>query len=272
MDLGLNGKNALVTGGERGIGKEVCLALAHEGVNIAYADIRTEAGTGSTFDMVKNLGQKIVGMDVDVSVEDQVIKMVQDALTALGGIDIFVNNAGIIEYEPITKITLDCWNKVIGVNLTGAMLCLREVSRHMISRGKGVILFTSSTIQFNPSYKEAAYRVSKTGVQVLAETAAIELAPYGIRVNTVSPGLINSPNWAQGVLPKVANDPETGESFMNSIPLGRLGVPADVGSAYAFLASDKASFATGANIVLDGGFTMRPLVLVSQDEIRKMNL
>jgi NAD(P)-dependent dehydrogenase (short-subunit alcohol dehydrogenase family) len=142
----------------------------------------------------------------------------------------------------------------------------------MVESKKGVMLFTSSTIQFNPAYKEAAYRVSKTGVQVFAETAAVELAPYGIRVNTVSPGLINSPNWAKGVLPKAANDPETGEGFMSNIPLGRLGLPSDVGAAYAFLASDKASFATGANIVLDGGFTLRPLVLVSPDEIRNMNL
>src|SRR5206468_3554637 len=107
----------------------------------------------------------------------------------------------------------------------------------------GVILFTSSTIQYNPAYKEAAYRVSKTGVQVFAETAAIELAPYGIRVNTVSPGLVNSPHWAKGILPKVANDPKMGPSFMANVPLGRLGVPQDIGSIYAFLASDKASFA-----------------------------
>ena len=187
-------------------------------------------------------------------------------------IDIFVSNAGIIEWEPVTKITLECWNRIIAVNLTGAMLCMREVSKHMVERRKGVMLFTSSTIQYNPAYKEAAYRVSKTGVQVLAETAAIELAPYGIRVNTISPGLINSPNWAKGVLPKAANDPQTGEDFMGNIPLGRLGLPSDVGAAYAYLASEKASFATGANIVLDGGFTLRPLVLVTQEEIRKMNL
>jgi len=133
-------------------------------------------------------------------------------------------------------------------------------------------LFISSTIQFNPAYKEVAYRVSKTGVQVLAETAAIELAPYGIRVNTVSPELINSPNWAKGVLLKAANDPQTGEGFMGKIPIGCLGVPEDVGAAYAYLTSDLALFPTGANIVLDGGFTLRPLVLISQDEIRKMNL
>jgi NAD(P)-dependent dehydrogenase (short-subunit alcohol dehydrogenase family) len=272
MDLGLSGKTALITGGERGIGKDICLALAGEGVDVAYCDVKIESENGSTQDEVRRLGRKAFVMEVDVSDERQVIRFVQAAIANLGCIDIFVNNAGIIEWEPVTKITLECWNRILAVNLTGAMLCTREVAKHMVERRKGVILFTSSTIQFNPAYKEAAYRVSKTGVQVFAETAAIELAPYGIRVNTVSPGLINSPNWAKGVLEKAVNDPKTGQGFMNNIPLGRLGMPADVGAAYAFLASDKASFATGTNIVFDGGFTLRPLVLVTQDEIRNMNL
>ncbi len=272
MDLGLNGKNALVTGGERGIGRDICISLAREGVDVAYCDLKIEAGGGSTREMVEALGRKTFVREVDVSDEGQVVRFVQEAIGALGPFDIFVSNAGIIEWEPVTKITLECWNRILAVNLTGAMLCAREVARHMVERRKGVMLFTSSTIQFNPAYKEAAYRVSKTGVQVFAETAAIELAPYGIRVNTVSPGLINSPNWAKGILPKAANDPQTGESFMGNIPLGRLGLPDDVGAAFAFLASDKASFATGANIVLDGGFTLRPLVLVTSEEIRNMNL
>jgi NAD(P)-dependent dehydrogenase (short-subunit alcohol dehydrogenase family) len=272
MNLGLKGQNALVTGGERGIGREICLSLAQEGVDISYCDIKIEGGKDSTQEEIRKLGRKALAMEVDVSDENQVISFVQATIGELGSIDTFVSNAGIIEWEPITKITLECWNRILAVNLTGAMLCAREVARHMVERRKGVMLFTSSTIQYNPAYKEAAYRVSKTGVQVFAETAAIELAPYGIRVNTVSPGLINSPNWAKGVLPKAANDPRTGVGFMGNIPLSRLGLPEDVGAAYAFLASEKASFATGANIVLDGGFTLRPLVLISQDEIRNMNL
>jgi len=272
MDLGLNGRKALVTGGERGIGREVCLALAREGVDVAYCDVKIESGDGSAQEAIRKIGRKALALEVDVSSEDQVIPFVQAAIAELGRIDIFVSNAGIIEWEPVTRITLECWNRILAVNLTGAMLCTREVARHMVERRKGVMLFTSSTIQFNPAYKEAAYRVSKMGVQVFAETAAIELAPYGIRVNTVSPGLINSPNWAKGVLLNAANDPQTGEGFMGNIPLGRLGLPNDVGAAYAFLASDLASFATGTNIVFDGGFSLRPLVLISQDEIRRMNL
>ncbi len=272
MDLGLKDKNALVTGGERGIGREVCLALAQEGVNIAYCDIKLATDESSTEVAIKDLGVTAIAREVDVSSEAKVVAWIAEVIKNLGTIDIFVSNAGIIEWEPITKITVDCWNRILAVNLTGAMLCTREVARHMIERGQGVMLFTSSTIQYHPAYKEAAYRVSKTGVQVFAETAAIELAPYGIRVNTISPGLINSPNWAQGILSRAVNDLETGTSFLDNIPLGRLGMPDDVGHAYAFLASDKAPFATGANIVLDGGFSLRPLVLVKKEEIRKMNL
>jgi NAD(P)-dependent dehydrogenase (short-subunit alcohol dehydrogenase family) len=246
MDLGLTGKNALVTGGERGIGRDVCLSLAREGVNIAYCDIKIEKGEGSTRESVMNLGRKTFVREVDVSDEDQVVKLIKDAISELGCIDIFVSNAGIIEWEPITKITLECWNRILAVNLTGAMLCTREVAKHMVERRKGVLLFTSSTIQYNPAYKEAAYRVSKTGVQVFAETAAIELAPYGIRVNTVSPGLIQSPNWAKGVLTKAANDPITGEGFMSNIPLGRLGLPGDVGAAWWQRKFGRAGFITNS--------------------------
>jgi NAD(P)-dependent dehydrogenase (short-subunit alcohol dehydrogenase family) len=268
MDLDLEGKNALVTGGERGIGRDICLSLAREGVNIAYCDVRLEHGGGSTLAALEALGRKATAAEVDVADEAQVVRWVADSVQALGSVDIFVSNAGIIEWEPVTRITLDSWSRVLAVNLTGAMLCAREAARHMVAQRKGVMLFTSSTIQYNPAYQEAAYRVSKIGVQAFAETAAIELAPYGIRVNTVSPGLINSPNWANGILPKAATDP----AFMNNIPLGRLGQPGDVGFAYAVLASDKASFATGANIVLDGGYSLRPLVLVTQEQIRSMNL
>ncbi len=272
MELGLRGKTALVTGGERGIGREICLSLVREGVTVTYGDITLDPGPGSTQQTARDLGGTATATQVDVSQEAHVVAWVHNAIVQLGQIDIFISNAGIIEWQPITKITLESWNRILGVNLTGAMLCAREVARHMVERRQGVMLFTSSTIQFNPAYREAAYRVSKTGVQVLAETAAIELAPYGIRVNTVSPGLIDSPNWANGILPKAASDPETGQGFMNNIPLGRLGRPEDVGAAFAYLASDKATFATGANIVLDGGFTLRPLVLVTQEQIRSMNL
>ncbi len=272
MDFGLENKTALITGAERGIGQAVALSLAEEGVDIAYCDIKVEKGKGSTQEEIRKLGRKVLAIEADVSKEEQVIGVVHKTISQLGKIDVFISNAGIIEWESVTKITLACWNRIIGTNLTGAMLFTREVAKHMIERRKGVILFTSSTIQYNPAYKEAAYRVSKTGVQVFAETVAIELAPYGIRVNTVSPGLIDSPNWAGGILPRVVSDSKMGKSFMSNIPLARLGRPSDLGAIYAFLVSDKASFATGTNVTFDGGFTLRPLTLITKEEIENMNL
>ena len=151
MDLGLNGKNALVTGGERGIGRDICLSLAQEGVDVAYCDIKIEDGKDSTQEEIRKFGRKAFAMQVDVADEDQVIRFVQATIDKLGSVDIFVSNAGIIDWEPITKITLKCWNRILAVNLTGAMLCAREIARHMVGRRKGVMLFTSSTIQFNPA-------------------------------------------------------------------------------------------------------------------------
>ncbi len=272
MNLGLSGKTALVTGGERGIGREICLALAREGAQVASCDISVGNAAVTTGAEAQRRGVRALSLPCDVSREDQVAAAVERVESELGPIEILVSNAGIIEWEPVTKITLDCWNRIIAVNLTGAMLVTREVARRMVPRRRGVLLYTSSTIQFNPAYKEAAYRVSKTGVQVFAETAAIELGPCGIRVNLVAPGLVNSPSWARGVLQKAATDPRTGKDFMANIPLGRVGLPQDIGSAYAFLASDLCSFATGSTIVLDGGFTLRPLTLIDREEIARMNL
>jgi 3-oxoacyl-[acyl-carrier protein] reductase len=177
MDLKLKGKNAFVTGGERGIGRDICLSLAQEGVNIAYCDIVIEKGDGSTQENLRSKGTKVFAREVDVSDEDQVISMVQNTILELGGIDIFVSNAGIIEWEPVTKITLECWNRILGVNLTGAMLCTREVSRHMVKRKSGVILFFYHSIQSR--IYEAAYRVSKTGTGICG--GRHWFASYGIR-------------------------------------------------------------------------------------------
>src|SRR5689334_828262 len=116
MDLGLNGKNALVTGGERGIGRDICLSLAREGVNIAYCDMKIEDGKDSTQQEIRSIGRNVFEMQIDVSNENQVIEFVEAAIRELGEIEIFVSNAGIIEWEPITKITLECWNRILAVN------------------------------------------------------------------------------------------------------------------------------------------------------------
>ena len=273
MDMGLEGKSVLITGGERGIGRAIARAFAEEGARLALADIKpSESGPSTATQIESDYGVSAISITADVSRECDVKRMVETTLDAYGKIDVFINVAGVLGYEPVTKITHDEWSRVLDTNLTGAMFCCREVCRHMVANKAGSIVIISSTIQYCPAYREAAYRVSKTGLQVFAETVALEMAPHGIRVNTVSPGIIYSEHWSKDTLGPALADPVVGPQLLQSIPAGRVGAPEDIGHAVVFMASDKCPYITGANLVVDGGFRLRPLVLVSQDEIRKMNL
>jgi len=269
MDLGLSGKTALITGGARGIGKAIAAAFAREGANLAIVDIDPEPEDKTFRD---EYGTEVFSVKADLSIEEEVKRAVNEVIGIFGAIDIFVNVAGIIGYEPVTKITLKGWQRILDTNLTGAMMCCREVCRHMADNKAGVIVVITSTIQYMPAYREAAYRVSKTGLQVFAETVALEMAPFGIRVNTVSPGIIYSEHWSKNTLGPALADPVLGPRLLESIPLGRTGKPEDIGDTVAFIASDRCPYMTGANVVIDGGFRLRPLILISNEEAREMNL
>ena len=272
MDLGLKGKSVLITGGERGIGRAIAQAFAEEGAKLAIADVKpSESGIPTAEQIESDYGVSAISITADLSRESDAERMVEAALDAYGKIDVFVNVAGVIGYEPATKITKKEWSRILDTNLTGAMFCCRQVCRRMVADKSGSIVIISSVIQYFPAYREAAYRVSKTGLQVFAETLALEMAPFGIRVNTVSPGIIYSEHWSKDTLAPALADPVVGPQLLQSIPAGRVGAPEDIGHAVVFMASDKCPYITGANLVVDGGFRLRPLVLVSQDEIRKMN-
>lgn len=274
MDLGLEGKTVLITGGARGIGKAIAVAFAEEKAHLAIVDKEPEPDGGATMDgmLQEKYGIKAVFITADVSVEDDVRRFMDRTLNAYGTIDIFINVAGIISYEPVTKITLKEWHRILDTNLTGAMMCCREVCKHMIKNKSGSVLFISSTIQYMPAYREAAYRVSKTGLQVFAETVALEMAPHGIHVNTISPGIIYSEHWSKNTLGPALKDDVLGPRLLQSIPLGRTGTPEDIGHTAVFIASGKCPYMTGTNVIIDGGFHMRPLVLISSEEIVGMNM
>lgn len=273
MEMGLADKSVLITGGERGIGRAIAEAFAGEKANLAIADRKPQDRGPSTAEQIEtDFGVRAISIHADVTSEEDVSRMVQATVDAFGTIDVFVNVAGVLGYEPVTKITVDEWNRILNTNVTGAMLCCREVCRHMVENRAGAIVVISSTIQFAPAYREAAYRTSKTGLQVFTETVALEMAPYGIRVNTVSPGIIYSEHWSKDTLGPALEDPVVGPQLLQNIPLGRTGVPADIGDAVVFLASDRCPYLTGSNLVVDGGFSLRPLVLVSPQEIQDMNL
>ncbi|NPV54317.1 MAG: SDR family oxidoreductase [Firmicutes bacterium] len=271
MDLGLRGKNALITGGGRGIGKAIAMALAREGVNIAIASRNPEH---ETVQEIEGCGIKAYRLCVDVSTESQVVNMVREAIGIFGHLDFYVNNSANFWHESVTKITTENWRKTLDTNLSSCIWACREVSKHLIERRQGSILIVSSTIQFHPAYQESSYRITKVGLKAYAENLAIELAPFGIRVNVLSPGIMYTKMSSQN-LDIVMNDPVLKESLLSSIPIGRLGQPDECGAAAALLLSDKvSSYTTGADIVIDGGYRLRPQTIThtTKEAIERLNL
>ena len=271
MDLGLTGKKVLVSGGTKGIGRAITLSFGQEGAEVAVF-ARHKLGEDCPVEQLKKEGKKAVFYKVDIRREKEVVSGIKRVIEEFGHIDILINCAGILGYEAVTKITNEELRRIIETNTMGVVFLVREVAKHMVPRRKGSIVLISSTIQFNPSYAESAYRISKCGVQAFAETAALELAPYGIRVNCVAPGLTNSPNFLGKVLEPIWADERRKEELLSAFPLGRIGKPEDVSPAVLFLSSDQANYITGATLVVDGGFKLRPLVLKTKEEIFKMNL
>ncbi|NPV54311.1 MAG: SDR family oxidoreductase [Firmicutes bacterium] len=262
MDTGLRGKTALITGGASGIGFGISMALAQEGVNLAVASRKPDP---AALDELRALGVKVVAISTDVSQEDQVNEMVRTAISSLGHLDMYINNAAWSWHEPITKLTTESWMKTINTNLSACVWACREVSRHMIERRQGSILIIGSTAMLNPLYQETSYRVSKTGLKVFAEVLAIELAPYGIRVNTLIPGYFPT-RLVAGMTDQVR------ETLISQIPLRRPGRIEDVGAQAVVLLSDKLSgYTTGAHIVIDGGLHLRPLPFYTDQELLALN-
>jgi 3-oxoacyl-[acyl-carrier protein] reductase len=262
MECGLKGKKCLITGGNTGIGFGIAKALAAEGVELAVAGLDP---VPEAIDELQKLSGKAFFMQVDVSEEKAVVDIVQEAIRRLGHIDLYVNNAAWAWHEAVTRITSENFYKTINTNLAACVWGCREIARHMIPRRSGSILITGSTVRVCPAYRESSYRISKMGLKMYMETLAIELAPYGIRVNMLTPGHHRTQLTAS--VPA-----EIEAKMIGEIPLRRLGDPRDCGPAAAFLLSDRlASYVTGADIVLDGGLALRPLPIRTDEEILKMN-
>ena len=262
LDLGLKGKKALVTGGGTGIGRAIALALAREGVDVAIASRNPDP---KTVQEIASQGVKGLRLVVDVSNEDQVRKMVKDAIKGLGGLDLYVNNSAAHWDEPVTKVTSSGWSNSIHTNLSACVWACRDVSRHFIDQGHGSILIIGSVATWNPLFKETGYRVSKAGLVAYLGVLAVELAPFGIRVNMLTPGFFPtkvSAHLGGDLLKKV----------LDGIPLRRAGKTEDLAPPALMLLSDKLSpFTTGAEWVVDGGQTLRPLPFYADEEILKMN-
>jgi len=244
----LQGKVALVTGGARGIGREISLLFAKEGADIVIGDVNL-AEAEKTAAEIKALGRKALALPLDVTSFEKVQEAVNKILDNLGKIDILINNAGITKDGLMLRMQDADWDAVINVNLKGTFNCTKAVSRVMLKQKSGRIVNIASIIGIIGNPGQANYAASKAGIIALTKTTAKELASRAIIVNAVAPGFIQTDMTAK--LPE-----ELKQKMLASIPLAKLGLPQDVANACLFLSSDDAAYITGQVLVVDGGMVM----------------
>jgi 3-oxoacyl-[acyl-carrier protein] reductase len=244
----LENKKAIITGSARGIGKAIARKFLQEGAHVFLVDIQEERLL-KTRDELASLGGEVQTYIADVSKKAQVQSLRETVLKTWGEVDILVNNAGIAIVENFLDLKEENWDRTLEVNLKSMFLVSQVVAREMVKRGRGgAIVNMASTNGLLGEAGLAHYNASKAGVILLTKTLAIELAPYNIRVNCVCPGFIKTELAAEAGF-----DDTFIAEYVKKIPLNRHGKPEEVANVFAFLASDEASFITGASIVIDGG-------------------
>jgi glucose 1-dehydrogenase len=256
---GLKGKNVLVTGGTSGIGQAIAVRFAEYGANVAInyrrsADeaAETEGQVQACAAKVRQEGVRDVLVQGDVSNEDDVVRMLADAVDQLGGIDVLINNAGIQISRPSEELSAADFDRVLAVNLRGSFLCAREAIRSFLERDTpGVIINISSVHQLIPKPSYLGYSVSKGGMMNLTRTLALEYAGRGIRVNAIGPGATVTPINRAWV-----DDPVKRDQVTSHIPMPRPGEADEMAGVACFLASDDAAYITGQTIYVDGGLTL----------------
>ncbi len=249
----LAGKTALVTGGGSGIGRAASLAYAREGARVVVADVNVEGGEETVL-RIKEAGGDAILVHADVSVPEDTQAMVAQAVEAFGSLDCAFNNAGISGGRD-RRLTADYleedWDRVIGINLKGVWLCMKAEIPQMLKQGGGAIVNTASVAGLVAISGTVAYIAAKHGVTGITKAAALEYAKSGIRVNAVCPGYIHTP-MVQGIFDEI-------DGFEDRVasrhPIGRLGEPSEIAEAVVWLSSDAASFVTGHNMPVDGGYT-----------------
>lgn len=257
----LKGQSALVTGSSSGIGKAVAKALAAAGAQVAINYIGNEKEAAKVVEEIQREGGSSFPVRADISKEEDVQNMFQQIIQRFGTLDILVNNAGLQQDAFLVDMTLEQWNKVIGVNLTGQFLCSREAVREFLRRGLvperssalGKIICISSVHDIIPWSKHINYAASKGGVLLLMKSMSQELAPKKIRVNAVSPGAIKT-----GINREAWDTKEAETKLLELIPYKRVGEVEDIGKAVVWLASDESDYVNGVTMYVDGGMTCYP--------------
>ena len=257
----LVGQRALVTGANSGIGRAVAIALGQAGADVVVNYVGGVEAADAVVDEIRRFGVDSIAYQADVSSEDQVGAMFERMVQQFGTIDILVNNAGLQRDAAFHAMTLEQWNTVLQVNLTGQFLCARAAIREFIRRGvvpsvscaAGKIICMSSVHQQIPWAGHANYAASKGGIKMLMESLAQEVAPHRIRVNAIAPGAIRTP-----INTSAWETQEAYDQLMKLVPYGRIGEPEDIARAAVWLASDHSDYVVGTTLFVDGGMTLYP--------------
>lgn len=247
----LNGRLALVTGSSRGIGRAIAVKLAQAGADVIVHGRSDSKALSETVEMIKQCGKNAYVEVADTSKPEQIKAMFEDVKNKFGRLDILVNNAAVLTRTAFLEISLDEWNNIMETNARGYFLCSQSAARIMKEKNKGRIINVSSISQYFTAPGRTHYCVTKAAIGMLTKGMALELAPYGITANEVLPGSIHT-DFNDDVL----SNPDYYKSCVDGIPLGRIGKPEDIAGAVVMLASDEASYITGAEIVIDGGKTV----------------
>ena len=257
----LNGQPALVTGANSGIGKAVALGLAQAGADVVVNYVTHPETADEVAHQIQGMGRRAITLKADVSKEDEVEAMYAAAIKEFGTLHISVSNAGLQRDSAFDTMTIEEWNTVIGVNLTGQFLCARAATREFKKRGvvpsvslaAGKIICMSSVHQQIPWAGHANYAASKGGIMMLMKSIAQELAPFYIRVNSIGPGAIRTP-----INTAAWDTPEAYAGLMTLVPYKRIGEPNDIAQAAVWLASEASDYVTGTTLFVDGGMTLYP--------------
>ena len=245
----LTAKVAVVTGGSKGLGRTIAGALARAGAHVAITS-RTQADLDQVAAELGQHGRQVLSVCSDVTDEDSIRAMVQQVIDRFGQIDILVNNAGVEGIKAVTEMSAEYWDRVLQVNLRGPMLCCKHVGPHMIRRQRGKVINVASVLASRVARYVGAYAASKAALLGFTRALALELAPEKITVNGLSPG----PVATEMNIPLIQN-PELNQQFISRIPLGRWGKVEEVGQLAVYLCSEEASFITGTDVLIDGGWT-----------------
>jgi glucose 1-dehydrogenase len=247
----LEGKTVLITGGGQGIGQGIAFRLAEEGADIVIDYVGSPQSADATIAQIQKVGRRALAVQADISSVDQIHTMMKQAIDSFGGVDVLINNAGVEKHGSIWEATEHDYDLVLTINLKGAFFASQAFVQHrMAAKKPGKIINISSVHEELPFPHFTSYCASKGGMKMMMRNLSIELAPYGITVNNIAPGAIETP-----INTALLNDPSELKALLDNIPLGRLGKVSDVAGAAVFLASADADYITGTTIVVDGGLT-----------------